>query len=209
MAGGFSIWYFNIMNYPPTWSRNLPIKTKKVLWLSGVLLVLIGLSFFYSNTPTETEKSCTLEAKICSDGTAVGRSGPNCEFAECPVADETKESEKIIITEDGTGVIKGSVNIGPLCPVEPCDNLIIKDIYLSHRIVLEPLSAKNLLDLDSPIVIDISSDGSFQGEIPAGNYSLDLSNCQYLGCKFELPKTIKIKVGEILNLNINIDTGIR
>jgi len=28
--------------------------------------------------------ACTLEAKICSDGSAVGRSGPNCEFGACP-----------------------------------------------------------------------------------------------------------------------------
>lgn len=29
---------------------------------------------------------CTTEAKICPDGTGVGRSGPNCEFAPCPTA---------------------------------------------------------------------------------------------------------------------------
>lgn len=29
-------------------------------------------------------QACTLEAKICPDGSAVGRSGPNCEFAACP-----------------------------------------------------------------------------------------------------------------------------
>ena len=28
---------------------------------------------------------CTKEAKLCPDGSAVGRTGPNCEFAECPV----------------------------------------------------------------------------------------------------------------------------
>jgi hypothetical protein len=27
---------------------------------------------------------CTMDAKICADGSAVGRSGPNCEFAPCP-----------------------------------------------------------------------------------------------------------------------------
>ncbi|KKQ96349.1 MAG: hypothetical protein UT42_C0035G0008 [Candidatus Falkowbacteria bacterium GW2011_GWA2_39_24] len=27
---------------------------------------------------------CTLEARICPDGSAVGRSDPNCEFAPCP-----------------------------------------------------------------------------------------------------------------------------
>lgn len=30
------------------------------------------------------EKACTMEAKLCLDGSYVGRSGPNCEFAKCP-----------------------------------------------------------------------------------------------------------------------------
>ena len=32
------------------------------------------------------DKGCTLEAKICPDGTTVGRIGPKCEFAPCPTA---------------------------------------------------------------------------------------------------------------------------
>jgi len=28
--------------------------------------------------------ACTAEAKICPDGSAVGRVGPNCEFKSCP-----------------------------------------------------------------------------------------------------------------------------
>lgn len=28
--------------------------------------------------------ACTLEAKLCPDGSAVGRKGPNCEFEKCP-----------------------------------------------------------------------------------------------------------------------------
>lgn len=27
---------------------------------------------------------CTMDAKLCPDGTSVGRTGPNCEFAPCP-----------------------------------------------------------------------------------------------------------------------------
>lgn len=27
---------------------------------------------------------CTLDAKLCPDGSSVGRTGPNCEFAPCP-----------------------------------------------------------------------------------------------------------------------------
>lgn len=30
------------------------------------------------------ETSCTLEAKVCPDGSMVGREGPTCEFAKCP-----------------------------------------------------------------------------------------------------------------------------
>ncbi len=34
-------------------------------------------------TPTQPV-ACTMEAKICPDGSAVGRTGPKCEFAACP-----------------------------------------------------------------------------------------------------------------------------
>ncbi len=30
------------------------------------------------------EVACTMDAKICPDGSAVGRVGPTCEFAPCP-----------------------------------------------------------------------------------------------------------------------------
>ncbi len=35
-------------------------------------------------TPKENMVFCTQDAKICPDGTAVGRTGPKCEFAPCP-----------------------------------------------------------------------------------------------------------------------------
>lgn len=38
----------------------------------------------YSDQPLQA--TCTMEAKLCPDGTSVGRSGPSCEFAPCPVA---------------------------------------------------------------------------------------------------------------------------
>ena len=33
-----------------------------------------------------TQRACTMEARICPDGSAVGRSGPNCDFAPCPTS---------------------------------------------------------------------------------------------------------------------------
>ncbi|MDO8552641.1 MAG: Gmad2 immunoglobulin-like domain-containing protein [bacterium] len=32
---------------------------------------------------SSAETGCTLEARLCPDGSAVGRTGPNCEFAPC------------------------------------------------------------------------------------------------------------------------------
>lgn len=33
--------------------------------------------------PSPIAQACTEEAKLCPDGSAVGRTGPNCEFAPC------------------------------------------------------------------------------------------------------------------------------
>ncbi len=48
------------------------------------------------NVPREgwnEPKACTEEAKVCPDGSAVGRTGPNCEFAPCPSAGCSSNSD--------------------------------------------------------------------------------------------------------------------
>lgn len=45
-------------------------------------------------------QSCTAEAKICPDGTAVGRTGPNCEFAACPNGDAMFSREGQLVFND-------------------------------------------------------------------------------------------------------------
>jgi len=48
-------------------------------------LVVIGLGIYKFNFISDDARvACTMEAKLCPDGSAVGRSGPNCEFAPCP-----------------------------------------------------------------------------------------------------------------------------
>jgi hypothetical protein len=37
-----------------------------------------------SGIPIPSPVACTMEAKICPDGSAVGRVGPKCEFSPCP-----------------------------------------------------------------------------------------------------------------------------
>lgn len=61
----------------------------KELSLGVLLLILVGFgSFLYQNAkdrpPIDRGPfACTLEAKICPDGSTVGRQGPACEFEAC------------------------------------------------------------------------------------------------------------------------------
>ena len=61
------------------------------------------------------------------------------------------------------GLIFGNLKIGPLCPVEPCNNPI-GDIYSSRELILQP-------KIGNPIQIKIGSDGSFQAQIKPRVYS--------------------------------------
>jgi hypothetical protein len=61
----------------------------KTLFAGVILIVVIGLAGFFLRNVLEHPSTvpavgaCTLEAKICPDGTTVGRVPPSCEFAVC------------------------------------------------------------------------------------------------------------------------------
>ncbi len=61
------------------------MSNKLILGIIVLIIVIVGLVFAAKKTeaPT-TPRACTEEAKICPDGSSVGRTGPNCEFAPCP-----------------------------------------------------------------------------------------------------------------------------
>lgn len=51
----------------------------------GIVVVVAGAGLYFVGTNTsEAPVACTMEAKLCPDGSAVGRTGPNCEFSPCP-----------------------------------------------------------------------------------------------------------------------------
>jgi len=57
--------------------------------------------------------------------------------------------------------------------------------------------------------LNLASDGSFDVAVPAGSYTVDLSDCVFLTCDQVLPKAIVVEAGETATLEIDIDTGIR
>ncbi|MEK6891936.1 MAG: hypothetical protein AABX25_02000 [Nanoarchaeota archaeon] len=58
-----------------------------------LVLSLVSVLFLLACTQNSSV-ACTEEAKICPDGSAVGRTGPNCEFAPCPSADTAPDQNE-------------------------------------------------------------------------------------------------------------------
>ena len=59
----------------------------KNAFLAFAILVIVSVLFsgcISNQGPGSNQTACTEEAKLCPDGSAVGRTGPNCEFAPCP-----------------------------------------------------------------------------------------------------------------------------
>lgn len=57
-----------------------------------IVVIAIGAFAYYAyisfdnafGYPAGQDRACTMEAKLCKDGSSVGRTGPHCEFATCP-----------------------------------------------------------------------------------------------------------------------------
>ena len=57
---------------------------QKNAFLIIAIIILVVLGGFYLFSSREQQTACTLEAKICPDGSSVSRVAPNCDFAPCP-----------------------------------------------------------------------------------------------------------------------------
>lgn len=56
-----------------------------IIILIGILVLASAAgAYYFFKVKAPVQRACTQEAKICPDGTSVGRSGPNCEFTSCP-----------------------------------------------------------------------------------------------------------------------------
>jgi hypothetical protein len=158
----------------------------------GVILLAGAVYLVFEAITGNKQVACTMEAKLCPDGSAVGRTGPNCEFAKCP---------DII----ATGTIKGKVTVGPICPVErpgvPCP--VPPEAYTSREIILYAVNKTTIVKR-----MHFTADGIYNFEVLAGTYVLDIPR-PAIGGSSDLPKTLTVKSGETIEFNFSIDTGIR
>lgn len=77
-------------NQPQTPSPvNLPdsnrfLRNFLIFFTLFLLIAGIGAGTYFLGKNQTSQTACTMEAKVCPDGTSVGRTGPKCEFAPCP-----------------------------------------------------------------------------------------------------------------------------
>lgn len=151
----------------------------------------LEIPIIYGGTPLASPVVCDAMAKLCPDGSAVGRTGPNCEFATCPTAINSG--------------VKGIVVLGPTCPVEriPPDPACAPKGYKTIVQVISVGSPNS-----APFAtVDTNASGEYSASLPPGKYSLQpvggntLPRCE--------TKEITVVENIVQEVNLTCDTGIR
>jgi len=85
--------------YIAIWKNNTNIHVLKMFAMKDILnkskTSFEQMAISYTFTSSLNQVACTMEAKICPDGSAVGRSGPKCEFAPCPTIKPVSTSPQL------------------------------------------------------------------------------------------------------------------
>ena len=101
--------------------------------------------------------------------------------------------------------LTGNVSIGPLCPVEPCT--VPRD-QLVAAFAARPIS---IATPGGSIVASVVADPEtgYTVSLQPGTYTVVDIRHQGIGGSRDLPRTVTLRSGETVRLNISIDTGIR
>ncbi|MFZ2253318.1 MAG: hypothetical protein WAW13_04085 [Minisyncoccia bacterium] len=136
--------------------------------ISVLILVLVGIAaaaFYFSDarmnkqvTPIVIEPVvCTQEAKLCPDGSSVGRTGANCAFAECPSMPVTQIKEGTVAALNQK-ILNNGILITPLSVVTdsrcPSDVVCISAGEVSLKVLLEKGTTRSEIVMKSqtPVV---------------------------------------------------------
>lgn len=165
----------------------------KYILISIIVLVLLAGSvgaYFLYKTSQPKITACTMEAKLCPDGSAVGRTGPNCEFAACPVVELSG--------------IKGVALLGPMCPAQknPTDPACADRPYKTHLAATTHDQTQIIEQFNS------NDNGEFSVDLPAGEYFIISSDTASMFSKC-LKNNIKVEENKYTEIILNCDTGIR
>lgn len=161
-----------------------------LILILAVFIIAVFYGAFLLKKPGQ-KVACTMEAKLCPDGSYVGRTGPNCEFAACPVVEKSG--------------IKGVALLGPICPVER----IPPDPNCADRPYKTDLVATN--GDQSLVVKQFSSDddGKFSVDLLPGEYFISSADTAKFFSHCSSQVSIKVEKNKYTDITLHCDTGIR
>jgi hypothetical protein len=111
-------------------------------------------------------------------------------------------------TNRESGILEGTISIGPLCPVETVPPspgcLPTAETYKAFPVYVWTANGSRKIALISPAL-----DGSFKTELAPGNYLIILDNEENRVGNSNLPLEVSIIPSGKTSINIDIDTGIR
>lgn len=87
--------------------------TLLIITIIILAVVLIGggtVYYYYAIKAQPKPVACTEEAKLCPDGSYVSRTGPDCEFAECPATADQTANNCDVLSKQLSDLINASNN---------------------------------------------------------------------------------------------------
>jgi cytoskeletal protein RodZ len=103
------------------------------------------------------------------------------------------------------GTLKGTMTIGPICPVEQVDHPCkpTPEMYAAHPVSVYTSDRSKLVATLTP-----DANGNFSTALPAGTYLVDTQH-QRIGSVQGVPTTLTVTSGQSVTISISVDTGIR
>ena len=141
-----------------------------ILIVVGIFVVVGGgYWYFVQNRPVV----CTQETKQCPDGSAVGRTGPNCEFAECPSANSSASLDVAMnrltyrVEKYYKAIVSNNYNISYETELQFVRDGITKDDYIrtaqEKPVTIESFSLGEITIKGTSAGVDISIDAIHEG----------------------------------------------
>lgn len=199
-----------------------------IIYILVLILLVIGGVFAFEyykskmyNDTLQNQVVCTMDAKVCPDGSYVGRAGPQCEFVDCPVFIATTTTATATTTTTVTSInVAGTVaklgetvtvdgvSITPISIIEesrcPTDVQCIQAgaITIKAKLVRGNNIQEMSLKLDTPTSFDTKV-VTLNDAIPKPNTKVTLKDSDYR-FSFNVKDSIPLKGTGILKGNVSI-----
>lgn len=182
----------------------------KIIVLILLLVAIVAGFFFFLDSimdklitvPVVVEPvACTQEAKLCPDGSSVGRTGTNCAFAECPSMPVTQIKEGTVAALNQK-ILNNGILITPLTVVTdsrcPSDVVCISAGEVSLKVLLEKGTTRSEIVMKSqtPVVFG-DTKVSLTAVTPENNSKKTFSKDDYRFTFLVTPLPVAVATGTV------------